>query len=250
MSCNKAWRDVDVLGVKVAAVTAHELTEAILDIAGSPNRENPFFLTYLNAACSNIAADDPDYYTILKNADCVYADGQSIVWASRQGKKRLPERVNAGDFIVSLLQLTTKRGVRIGLLGGRAGVASRAAETWVRHSPGLQVIFSGDGFFNDDASVVDDIASAEIDLLLVGLGVPYQEKWAWENRQRLKCKVIWCVGALFEYFGEGRSRAPFWMRRMGLEWVYRLVLEPRRLWRRYLIGNVRFVKRVLLNQHR
>lgn len=246
-SALSGWPRADVLGVPVAAVTVADFSRAVVD-AASPDLSqiNPLFITYLNAACSNIAADDPEYREILLGADCVYADGQAIVWAAKMLGGTLPERVNAGDFITNFCRAAGARGVRIALVGGRPGVAARAAKRWIQEAPGLQVVATIDGFFDGTGdSVAEEIAQAQADLVLVGMGVPLQEKWAWAKRQRLGAKVTWCVGALFEYYGEGRPRAPVWVRRAGFEWLFRLVLEPRRLWRRYVIGNTRFVARVV-----
>jgi N-acetylglucosaminyldiphosphoundecaprenol N-acetyl-beta-D-mannosaminyltransferase len=93
--------------------------------------------------------------------------------------------------------------------------------------------------------VVAEINAARPDLLIIGMGVPRQERWLWAHWEQLEVPVAWCVGATFDYYAAEFPRAPVWMRRAGLEWLFRLALEPRRLWRRYLIGNPRFVWRVL-----
>ena len=130
--------------------------------------------------------------------------------------------------------------ITIGLIGGREAVAARAASAWAAEAPGLKVAGAWSGFQLDSTQVLQ-IATAAPDILLVGMGVPLQEHWAWQHKDLLGAKIIWCVGALFEYYGEGRPRAPVWVRRFGLEWLFRLALEPRRLWRRYLLGNARFI---------
>lgn len=236
----------DVLGVPVQAFTVSDFTEWLIARAAVGDGISPAFVTYLNAACSNIAADDADYNRLLKSADCVYADGQAIVWAARYHGGELPERVNAGDFITDFCRTAAAKQMRIALVGGRPGVAARAVEAWRRHVPDLMIAGTWNGFFEDDGeAVMQAVAASGADILLVGMGVPLQEKWAWPRRNHFGVKVIWCVGALFEYYGEGRSRAPVWVRRAGLEWLFRLALEPRRLWKRYLVGNVRFVWRVM-----
>ncbi len=236
-----------MLGILVQAVTVSEFADWLISEAMVPDNvlKSPTFVTYLNAACSNIAADDAEYRKILNSADCVYADGQAIVWAARYLGGNLPERVNAGDFTFKFCHIAAARGLKIALVGGRPGVADRAVEAWRSHVPGVQIVGVWDGFFDGDGeSVATDVASSGAHILLVGMGVPLQEKWAWARRDQLGVKVVWCVGALFEYYGEGRARAPVWVRRAGFEWLFRLVLEPRRLWKRYLVGNVRFVWRI------
>jgi len=247
----RAFPNRDICGVGVCRISESEfisyVTSRAFDLTYSKSEisEPPMFITYLNAACSNIAATDTEYNRILAESDIVYADGQAIVWAAQSLGERLPGRVNAGDFIIDFCRVLTERGISIGLVGGRPGVALRAAEVWRQQVPGLRVSGTWSGFFGEDeAEVIARIRRSNARVLLVGMGVPLQEKWAWHHRDELGVKVIWCVGALFEYYGEGRARAPVWMRKAGLEWLFRLVLEPRRLWRRYLIGNWRFLWRV------
>ncbi len=244
----RTFPTVDVLGVPVVRITTTDyirnVTQAATTSSAQPQSNSPLFVTYLNAACSNIAADDQAYREILHQADCVYADGQAIVWAARALGSSLPERVNAGDFIVQFCEAMASQGLKLGLVGGRPGVAANAAATWLSHVPRLQISGTWNGFFEDTETILAAIKNSNTDILLVGMGAPLQEKWAWENRAALGVKVIWCVGALFEYYGEGRARAPVWMRRAGLEWLFRLALEPRRLWHRYLVGNFRFIRRL------
>lgn len=244
-SSRDAFVTSDVAGVKVCQVTENEISEWVLNHAALADSPNPVFVTYLNAACSNIAADDADYRRILHSADCVYADGQAIVWAARALGGHLPERVNAGDFITAFCRELAARDLRLALVGGRPGVAEKAAAAWQEQAPNLQVTGCWDGFFSDGGeATAREIAATDTDILLIGMGAPLQEKWTWARRELLGAKVLWCVGALFEYYGEGRARAPVWVRRIGMEWLFRLSLEPRRLWKRYLVGNLRFVWRV------
>jgi N-acetylglucosaminyldiphosphoundecaprenol N-acetyl-beta-D-mannosaminyltransferase len=236
----------DVLGVDVCKITVAEFIQWITDRAQRSSDSGNTFVTYLNAACSNIAVDDAEYKAILDSADCVYADGQAIVWAAKAMGDELPERVNAGDFTIKFCEELAARGLKLALVGGRPGVAEKAVEVWKQRVPDLQVVGCWDGFFDDEGeAVAREVAASGADVLLMGMGVPLQEKWAWSRRPALGVKVIWCVGALFEYYGEGRARAPVWVRRVGMEWFFRLMLEPRRLWKRYLVGNVRFVWRVM-----
>ncbi|MCX7717779.1 MAG: WecB/TagA/CpsF family glycosyltransferase [Candidatus Sumerlaeaceae bacterium] len=237
---------VDFLGIPIVPWTTDEFEMWITDRASDTKGQRPVFVTYLNAWCSNVAARDPEYADILRAADAVYADGQAVVWASALLRRPVPERVNAADFIVDLCQRFARAGVSIYLLGSQDGVAARAAEALTRQAPGLRVVGAAGGYWSDNGSAAAAaVAAARPDVLLVGLGVPMQEKWAWSRRPEFHARVIWCVGAMFEYFGGARARAPRWVRRAGLEWLFRLILEPRRLWRRYLVGNAVFVWRVL-----
>jgi N-acetylglucosaminyldiphosphoundecaprenol N-acetyl-beta-D-mannosaminyltransferase len=236
----------DFLGLYLLALTTEQFVHWILGAADcARSQPEPAFVTYLNAACVNIAASDQSYATILRGADGVYADGKAIVWASHWLGQPLPERVNAADFVIPFCRAARDHGKKVYLLGAPPDVAQAAACRFREEVPGLQIVGSESGYFaGEEESVIGRIASAAPDILLIGMGVPLQEKWAWQNRHRLNTRVIWCVGAMFEFYGNYRPRAPQWMCKAGLEWLFRLMIEPRRMWKRYLLGNVQFLWRV------
>jgi len=204
-------------------------------------------IAYLNAHTSNLAARDSHLRDILRACDIVYADGQAVVWAARLLGIRAPERVNAGDFITRFLQVCAEKGLRVYLLGSKEGVAQRAAEVWQHRVPGLEIAGSKHGFFAPEESpdVAARVREARADVLLIGMGSPQQEQWMAAWGDATGAGVVWCVGALFEYDAGAQRRAPRWMRGAGLEWLFRLAMEPGRLWRRYLMGNAVFIWRVL-----
>lgn len=237
----------DCMGVPLVRGTTAQFIQALLhEIRRNADRQ-PLLVTYLNAWCSNIAAGDSEYAGILRRADAVYADGQGVVWAMRVLGTPVAERINAADFILDFCREAAGRGVSLCLLGSEEGVAARAAAKLIDAVPGLRIAAAESGYFEDKTG---DAAAARVrasgaDLLILGMGVPRQEKWASARLGLFGVKAVWCVGAMFEYYGEARARAPVWVRKIGLEWAFRLVLEPGRLWRRYLVGNFVFVWRVL-----
>ena len=236
----------DFMGVPLVRCTTAEFITVFTDAIAASRAAEPLVVTYVNAWCSNLAAADPEYAEILRGADAVYADGQAVVWASRLLGRPVPERVNAADFIVDFCREAARRDLSLFLLGSEEGVAARAAERLRECVPQLRISGAASGHFaGAEEAVIACVAAAAPDLLVVGMGVPLQEKWVRRNLDRLNARAVWCVGAMFEYYGEARARAPVWVRKAGFEWLFRLVLEPRRLWRRYIIGNVVFVARVL-----
>lgn len=240
-----AWVTGDFLGVRLHGPTTEQFLRALVMAAKGPHAD-PWFVTYLNAWCSNVAARDAEYRNILNSSTLVYADGQGVVWGARWRGVAIPERVNAGDFVEEFARVCAGEGVRLFLLGSYEGAAAGAAARLADTAPGLEIVGTAHGFFTDGgAAAAAAVRAARPDILLVGMGVPQQELWAWSRRAELGVPVIWCVGALFEYYSGLRRRAPVWMRRAGLEWLVRLVLEPQRMARRYLIGNAVFVWRVL-----
>lgn len=206
----------------------------------------PHQVAYLNAHCLNTAFKGGDYKDILINSDLIYADGMAIVWASYFYGDPLPGRVNLGDFLPELCKLCAKKGYKIFLLGGKPGVAEKASEKLKNSFPDLKIAGTHHGFFKEEenGAVVELINKSGADILLAGMGIPRQESWISKNKNNLKAHVAWGVGGLFDYYSGLIKRAPVWMRNAGLEWLYRLSLDPARLWKRYLIGNSVFLLRL------
>lgn len=235
---------IDFLGIPMLSCTTADFIRQFIQATNSRKPTAPLFVTYVNAACSNIAARTPSYLEILRQADGVYADGQAIVWASHYLGTPLPERVNAADFILDFCREAKRNGLRLFFLGSEPGVAASAASA-IGQATGAVIAGTADGFFRDDADAVHAVRDSQADILLVGMGVPRQEEYSVKHLGEFGVRAVWCVGAMFEYYGGARARAPVWVRRVGLEWLFRLALEPRRLWRRYIIGNVEFIRRVM-----
>lgn len=232
-----------VLGIEIDALRADDLLERLALIAGDQRSE---LVCYVNAECLNQAVFDRRYRAILREAKLVYADGFGVVWASRLTSHPLPERITLGDVLPDLCRAAEERRWRIFILAGTAGVARRAATRLKKQFPHLEIVGTHHGFLapEEASEVIQQINKANPHILFVGMGVPKQEKWLWQYRSQLQVPVLWGVGALFDYYAGKVPMAPRWMRRAGLEWFFRLLTEPRRLWRRYLLGNVFFLLRV------
>lgn len=233
-----------VLGIRIRKITTEDFIELMLEMARGRRH---VVVAYVNAACIDRYFGDAEYARLVDEAHLVYADGQAVVWASRFLRQALPERVNAGDFLEEFCRRCAQRGIRLFFLGSKPGITEAAAARLKAIVPGLQVVGTHHGFMGQDESeaVVAAIRQAKPHVLVVGMGVPRQEKWIARHRSALEVPVCWCVGALFEYVSGQRARAPVWMRKAGLEWLFRLILEPGRMWRRYLIGNLVFIWRVV-----
>jgi len=232
-------------GIKIDALTRDEFLDRVR--AWACGVSSPRLITYLNAHCINLYFKNPEYARIVDGADCVYADGQSVVWAAKFLGEPLTGRVSAGDFFPQFSEMCASEGFSLYLLGSRPGVAEKAAENIKYEFPTLKVAGCRSGYFSADEEpvIVKDIMDAHPSVLLIGMGVPRQEIFAASHKNEMGVPVVWCVGALFEYIAGVTRRAPVWMRRIGLEWIFRLAMEPCRLWRRYLLGNVSFLMRVI-----
>lgn len=235
-------RDIKFLGIKVGVLTLNALVQEILECAISGKSK---FITYLNAHCVNLACLDKEYRIILNSADLVYTGGQGVVWAARFLGRPLPERVNILDFFDKLIPEFKKNKITIYLFGGTREVVKKA-ERKLQDS-GMEVIGSSDGYFNktEEAEVIRTINVLKPDILMVGMGVPKQEKWIFSHLKELDVHLCWAVGAAFDWLSGYRKRAPNWMIKWGLEWLHRLCQQPNRLWKRYLIGNIVFICHVL-----
>jgi len=237
-----AFDHVRVIDVPVNRLTGDQVVETIMawtTLSGSR------VAVGVNAMVCNLAATDATFRKVLMQADLRYADGQSIVWASRLLGGGLPERVATTDLIDPLAAVSAQRGKRIFLYGSKPGVAERAATRLRQAAPGL-VIDGRDGYTAAGGMprLVEDINAFAPDILLVGLGDPMQQHWIEAHRNQLNVPVILTCGGLFDWASGDNRRAPQWMIAAGLEWLWRLMLEPRRLGSRYLIGNPVFLSRL------
>ena len=234
---------LNFFGIPVVNTTMREAVDWVVAKAGGDGKT---VLAFVNPDCLNIAWKNEDYRSMLRGADRVLPDGIGIHLGCRMLGLALRANVNGTDMFPLLCQAMASAGMSIYLLGARPGVARAAADNMVKHYPQLQVAGTRDGYFTpaQEAAVVDAINRSGARVLLVAFGVPRQELWLRRWRDRLDPPVCMGVGGLFDFYSGRIPRAPVWMREMGLEWVYRLMQEPGRMWRRYVIGNPLFLLRV------
>lgn len=210
-------------------------------------REAPAWVAVENVHGVNLAAQDAVYKEVLGRADLLLNDGKGVMLGARLGGRKFPTDLNGNHFTPLLLKRAAERRWPVFFLGAAPTVAQRAADHLKRLIPGLNVVGVRDGFIEDGqlAEVLDEIRSSGAGLLLVGMGNPRQEQWLDENMSLSGARLGVTVGAFFDFQAGEVRRAPDWMNRLGLEWLFRLMIEPRRLWRRYIIGNPVFIWRVL-----
>ena len=239
---------VDVLGVGVDPVTVEELHGRIARLIRDGRRG---LVLNANAHCLNLCYEDPALREFLNGADVVFCDGAGVMVAARLLGRRIPERITYADWAWRLAAFAEARGFSVYLLGARPGVAEEAARRLRARYPGLQIAGVRHGFFDravgspENERVIGEINAARPDILLVGLGMPLQEYWLMENRSRLDAGVLLTGGAVFDYVSGRLRRGPRLLTNNGFEWLARLLIEPRRLWRRYLLGIPLFLLRVL-----
>jgi N-acetylglucosaminyldiphosphoundecaprenol N-acetyl-beta-D-mannosaminyltransferase len=241
---------VHIASLALDPLTMREAVHRICSLAMGKNRHAKIVAT-ANAQFAQIAGTNPHFHDILHRAEIVVADGMSIVGASRLLRHPLPERVAGIDLVKQLCCEAAKADLSVYFLGGKPRTAIRAAQNLKGEIASLRVVGADCppfGFEHDSvesAAVIRRISNAAPDILFVGLGAPKQEYWMEAYSNTLPVKVMIGVGCTFDVLSGDLPRAPLWMQHAGLEWLFRLAREPGRLWRRYLVGNARFVEMVL-----
>jgi exopolysaccharide biosynthesis WecB/TagA/CpsF family protein len=227
-----------VLGFDLVDATTQEAVAVLM----SPGRRK---VAFMNAHCANMARGSENYAHALRRADYILPDGIGIEMAARMTRTSISENLNGTDFAPEVLKAAAAAGKSVFLLGGKPGTAEAAAEAIARRTPGLVIAGTRDGFAGM-VGAVDAINASKADILLVAMGVPLQDVWIDRNFDALNVDLAMGVGALFDFWAGHVSRAPQMVRNLRAEWVWRLAQEPRRLAKRYLIGNITFLAHAAL----
>lgn len=230
---------VAVFGLSVLSASPEQAIAALL---GRPKCRAAF----VNAHCINMAHRDPTYRAALESADVLLPDGIGMDIAARLHGTAFAANLNGTDLCPLLLAEAARRGASVFLLGGRNGVAADAAKALGAALPDLRIVGIRDGYSGAaPEGAIPAINDSGADILLVAMGVPIQDIWLAQHAQALRPKLVIGVGALFDFLAGRVPRAPLWVRKTRLEWVWRLAMEPRRMFGRYVIGNVAFLVRAV-----
>lgn len=230
--------DGSFLGVHFDPVTSDAAVERLIEMVATGNRG---WVATVNVAILMQLRDDRDLRRYVEESSLIVADGQPIVWGSRLVGTTLPSRVTGIDIIERLCDAADQDGLSIFLLGGTAAIVEEAARRLREDRPRLRITCR-DGYYpeNEAPRIAEEIRSAETDFLIVGMGVPRQERFIQRHWETLGCPVAIGVGGSFDVLAGRLRRAPLWIQRSGLEWLYRLLQEPRRLFARYAVTNAQF----------
>ncbi len=248
-SPDQASSRIEICGLPIDNVTMDEALDEVMARLEAGLRTRLFFI---NADCVNISYRDAVYRSILQAGNLVFADGVGMKLAGKLFGTPVRDNVNGTDLFPRLcarLQGTTHR---VFLLGARPGIAQEVREWIEQQHPGVVVCGVADGYFPAEESeqVAAQIREAEADVLFVALGAPRQEAWIEQHLEATGATVGLGVGGLFDFFSGRVPRAPSFMRRVGLEWLFRFGQEPKRMWKRYWVGNFVFMWRVIQQVHR
>lgn len=237
-----------ILGVDIDPLT---MDQAILAVQRLIAEGNPSLVLAVNVDVCMQIQRDAKLREIFGSGDLVFVDGTPMMWAARFLGRPFPGRVSGSDFVPAFCAAAANSGHTVFFLGGAPGIAEDARDWLQARDPGLRIVgtYAPPAGFDEDeaesARIVERVRQARPDVLFVACGCPRQEKWLSRYRDQLRVPVSMGVGSAFDYLAGRLRRAPAWMQRAGIEWVYRLVQEPRRLWRRYLIADPPFVYHVI-----
>jgi len=219
---------VDMLGVPIARIN---MDRALARVEQFIQERSPHLVVTSDGTSIVRAHDDAEYQDIVQHADMVTADGRGVVWMARVLGLAVTDRVSGVDMMDRLCERAARKGYSVYLIGAQPGVAEEAAREMQRRYAGLKVAGTQHGYFapDEEPEVVRAIAAAKPDILFVAFGAPRQEKWIRRHSEEIGASVAIGVGGSFDVFAGRVTRAPGWMQRAGLEWLYRAVREPKRL---------------------
>jgi N-acetylglucosaminyldiphosphoundecaprenol N-acetyl-beta-D-mannosaminyltransferase len=223
-------------------VVSHD--SAIREIAGLAARKNGGYVCFSTVHMVMESFDNPEFGAKVNGADYIVTDGMPLVWMQKlQGARA--SRVRANDLMISLMEHAAKNNLSVGFYGGSQKVVDEILERAKKELPNLKIAYAFSPPFRpltteEDARITAEINAAKPDMLFMGLGCPKQENWMAAHKDKIK-SVMLGVGASFDFYAGNVRESPEWMGKLGLEWLFRLTQEPKRLWRRYLILNPRFM---------
>ena len=232
---------VEILGVNVDAVTMAQAVECVENLIAE---KNSALIATANAEMLLNATHDTELKRILNAANLVVPDGAGTVWAARYLGKFMPERVAGFDLVQELMKIAPARGIKFFLFGASPGIADKAKAKAESLYPGIKIVGTRNGYFKpeDEPEIISQIKNSKADILLAALGVPKQEKWLFKYKDELKIPVSIGVGGTFDVMAGVVKRAPLWMQKARLEWLFRAMLQPSRAGR--LLALPKFVWKV------
>ena len=241
-ACEEKWalRRFSILNTYVNALSLDETVAEVEKIvaAGVPTQH-----VVINASKVNLMEADAELAKIVNECPLINADGASIVWAAKKLGVPLSERVTGIDLFQRLVELSAEKGYKVYLFGAKEEVVSRVRAIFEDRYPGIQIVGYRNGYFTeaDEPQIVADMAASGADMMFVAFSSPEKEYWVHKYLNQIGIPFVMGVGGSFYVVAGVTDRAPKWMQDHGLEWFYRFIQEPGRLWKRYIVGNAKFV---------
>ncbi len=223
-----------ILGIRVDEYNMKETVELLMERSAAPSYAFPAQVVTINPEGIMLAREDAAFQRVIEEAFLVTPDGTGVLWAAKRLGAPLQERVTGIDLLEALAAQAAQKGRTIYLLGAKPGYAEKAADVLQQRYPGLQVVGCADGYFRgQEAETIARIRKAAPDILFAALGMPYQDKWLHAHGPELGCSLMMGVGGSFDVLAGAVKRAPRLIQRIRMEWLWRLLSDPKR-WRRYL----------------
>jgi N-acetylglucosaminyldiphosphoundecaprenol N-acetyl-beta-D-mannosaminyltransferase len=242
-------KKTEFMGVNISVVGIQELLDFII---GRALARKVALINNVNIQAMNLAESNAEFRNILNQSDAVFCDGFGVKLGASLLGVTLGERMTPPDWIDRLFEGCVKHSLSVYALGDTIEEVTAFVRKVNEKFPSLRVAGYHHGFFDmhggENGKILGEIRSADADIVLVGMGMPRQEEWAFRAREELSKGVLIATGALYRWYTGSQKRSPKWMTDHGLEWLGRLLLEPRRMWRRYVIGNPAFFWRVLVRK--
>ena len=224
------------------------MPETVAAIEQMITTDKKFYVVAINVDVVVKIEEDPYLKKVVDNADMVLVDGKPLVWISRLHGKPLKAKISGSDLVPLLCEVAAEKGYRIFIIGGKDGIAEQAREKLESRFPQIKIVgtYAPPVGFEKNESELDKInqmiSAVHPDLLIACFGCPKQEKWIYENIEKYDAKVSICAGATVDFLAGRVKRAPRWMCEHGLEWFYRFLQEPKRMFRRYFVDDTKIIK--------
>ena len=246
MEKNMAISSTKILGIRIDLV---DLSKTLQLAENYINLRNPHQIVVVNVAKIVKAQYNNLLKEVINNADLVGADGVPLLWTSKIFKPEIPGRVNGTDLMEALVKLSAQKGYSIFFLGSEEQVIQEVVSIYSKKYPTLRIAGYRNGYFSpwDEKNIVKCIRKSNADILFVAFGTPKKEIFIKKYKYELKVPVIHGVGGSFDVVAGKTKRAPLWMQKYGLEWFFRILQEPKRMLKRYLVTNTLFIFFVILN---
>ena len=234
-----------LLNTYVNNVNMDEAIQAIEDMIAS---EKKSYIVAINVDVVMKIENDSYLKEITDRADMVLVDGKPLEWIAKWHKRPIKAKISGSDLVPILCKRAAEKGYSIFIIGGKEGIAEKAQQNLERDLPGIRIVGTyapAFGFEKDEKElnrINEMISSAHPDILIACFGCPKQEKWIYENISKYDAKVSVCAGATVDFLAGNVNRAPRWMSEHGLEWFYRFLQEPKRMFKRYFIDDVKILK--------
>ena len=238
--------NLQLFGVNFLNITMDNAVRIIRDNVEANSKIKIFFV---NADTLNKAFSDSSFKNNLNSTPFVFPDGSGVKVATNAFNTPLKQNINGTDLFPKICKMAEESGKSIFLFGGQSGVPSEMRRKVLEQFPKLNIVGCLNGFDHSNTHVISEINKSKADIVLVALGAPLQESWITQYQNQIESPVLIGVGGLFDFYSERIARAPLWVRELGLEWVFRLKQEPRRMWQRYVLGNPLFLIRVFKQKH-